>query len=324
MTPDHEERLGAEVSRDAEPGAVLPKRAGLTNAAFKILSSGLNFLLVPLYIHVYGLSTYGALSLLLALGQYLSVLDVGITGTLVQTYLRVRTHGDYSYFRLRQLAISFLFAAGGGLAVGGGLSAQWWAPAVGLKQVSDLSLAIFSAGSLVVLMLVSNCLNSAYVATLRFGWVNVYSLSLNILPQLVSAGAYAWIGSLGPSLTLGAVAACAVVGLQSYVLRREERPIRPKHVSARVSTRLFLESSATFSLQTLLGALLMPLLQTVVGMRFGNQANALLDVTRHYLFVVDTAHSRPFPVGATGRDGSFVGRHHARIVEIAGNPHLGA
>src|SRR5437660_1767781 len=205
---------------------MLPKRAGLTNASFKVLSSGLNFLLVPLYIHVYGVATYGALSLLLSLGQYLSVLDVGLTGSLVQERVRVHASGDYSYFQHRTLAIGFLFVVGGGATLVAAATARWWGPAVGLKEVAGLRLAVLAAGWLAVFPLVSSCMNSAYVATMRFGHVNLYNLSLNILPQLTAAASYAWSSSLGFSLTAAAIVGLVVLGIQAMIVRVEERTLR--------------------------------------------------------------------------------------------------
>src|SRR6266550_8023481 len=92
---------------------ILPERAAVTNAGLKVLSSALNFLLVPLYLRVYDVTTYGEISLLLSLAQYLSVLDLGLTGALVQECVRLRSLGDQSYFRLRRLAVVFLIGVGG-------------------------------------------------------------------------------------------------------------------------------------------------------------------------------------------------------------------
>src|SRR6266496_75606 len=90
-----------------------PNRAGIVNAGLKVVSSALNFVLVPVYLRVYGVTTYGQISLLLSLAQYLGLLDLGLTGTLVQECVLLRSRGDQSYFRLRRLAVSFLLSVGG-------------------------------------------------------------------------------------------------------------------------------------------------------------------------------------------------------------------
>lgn len=263
---------------------MLPTRAGLTNASLKILGAGLNFLLVPWFLRVYGIETYGALSLLLAVSQYLGVLDLGLTGTLVQECIKLRGGGDQTYFRLRGLAVTFLVVAGGALVLPAAGTAWLWGPLLHLDHVDHLWLGVLGVGWITISTLISSCLSSAYVATLRFGYVNIFNIARNILPQVVTVIAYMLFGSLGLALGIGATASGAVVGSQAYLLRREEHTLRREGVVDPSRAVLFVRESISFSAQTLLAIVLMPVVQTVVGMKLGSQANALLDISRRLLF----------------------------------------
>jgi O-antigen/teichoic acid export membrane protein len=67
-----------------------------------------------------------------------------------------------------------------------------------------------------------------------------------------------------------------------------------------------LKDSFSFSAQTLVSALTIPLLQTVVGAKFGSQANGVFDASRRVLFAARSALEAVFvPVFA----------HATRLVE---------
>ncbi|HEV8357461.1 MAG TPA: hypothetical protein VGQ17_11920 [Gemmatimonadales bacterium] len=285
------------------------RSAGVINAGFKVLGAGLNFLLVPLYIGVYGLRVYGALSLLLSLSQYMSFLDLGFSAALVRESVRVRTVGDQRYFRLKRIAIGLLLGGGGAVTAIAALTSARWGPAVHLDHVDQLWLGVASAGVITVLTLASSCLSSAFVATLRFGHLNAYNLLRNLVPQLACVAAYTKLRGLGPALAVGAMAQCGVVGLQALLLAREERSlVRPALASRAAPLAAFLKDSFGFSAQTLVSSLTMPLLQTVVGARFGSQANGIVDASRRVLFAARGVLEAVFvPVFA----------HTTRLVEAA-------
>jgi O-antigen/teichoic acid export membrane protein len=255
------------------------------NAVFKVASSAANFLLVPIYLKVYGLQAYGSLSLLLSLGQYLSFLDLGFSAALVRESLRLRSSGTRSYFRFRRAIVGIIVIAGGTITVLGAVTARYWGPTLRMANVGDLGLGVCGAGLITIFGLVAGALNSAFVSTLRFGYANIATIFVNLVPQLVCLGTYVNGQALGASLLAGGWGAGLVVVAQVVVLRREEQRMTLSPVTSN-SEALgpFLRASIGFSAQTITSGLIIPLLQTVVGAKFGPQANGLLDASRRLLF----------------------------------------
>jgi O-antigen/teichoic acid export membrane protein len=254
------------------------------NALFKVASSAANFALVPVFLRVYGIVDYGAFSLLLAISQYLGVLDFGLTGSLVQEAAGLRSR-DSSYFVLRRFAVLSLLWVGGVVVSVAALTAPLWGSLVGLEHVRALGVGVLGAGVLATLQIVSGAYNSRAVAELRFFFVNVVNLVRNILPQLVAATTYAVTRDLSTALLAAGASAAAIVLVQRAILKRDEP--RSRSTIARVSLGTgwaFLGRSLTFSLQSLLAVLLMPTLQAAVGAGAGSAANALVDIGRRVLF----------------------------------------
>src|SRR6267142_7284723 len=121
------------------------RRAALINMTFSLGSSAANIALVPLLLSIYGLRVYGALSLLTAVSQYFSILDLGLSSALVRHYVRVRSHGDPTYFYYRRLMVKY-FVLVGVLLVGMAAATDFtWGTHLHLDDVPRLWLAVLGA-----------------------------------------------------------------------------------------------------------------------------------------------------------------------------------
>jgi|GEM_PF-6876995 len=258
-------------------------RAGVVNSAFSFTGSVASLLLVPFFLRVYGLEVYGALTLLTALAQYFAVLDLGFSNALVRYYHRT-ADGDSTYYRLRRTIVGFFLGAGVIAITAATVTAHHWASWIHLTTIVNLQLAVLGAGGHTILLLIGNSYNTSLVARLRYGHLNTFNLTRNLGPQIVAAATYASIPDLGIALFAAFGFSCIVLSIHLLILRRTEPSIPPSPDAPQAPFTLFLKESAGFSLQALLNALTFPVLQTVVGARFGLEANGLVDISRRILF----------------------------------------
>ena len=261
------------------------RRAALINMTFSLGSSAMNIALVPLFLSVYGLRVYGALSLLTAVSQYFSILDLGLSSALVRHRVRVRSHGDPTYFYYRRLMVKYFLLVGLVVVGTAAVTALTWGTHLHLDGIPRLWLAVLGAGALTLLSLIGTFYNSALVAEIRFTYLNSFNLARNIGPQVASVLAYSKSNDLAVSLTAGAL--CSLVLLVVHVARLHKQELVISQVSSIPERReffQFLKESLGFSAQTFFSVIMIPLLQTVVGVKFGSEANGLVEVARRLLF----------------------------------------
>jgi O-antigen/teichoic acid export membrane protein len=271
------------------------RRAGLTNTGFSILSSATNVVLVPAFLSIYELKIYGALSLLTALAQYFTILDFGFSNALVRYWIRTRSHGDLTYFQFRTSIVAYFAVAGLAVTAVGSVTSRFWGSALNLAHVEHLPLAAFAAGALTVITVIGNCYNSSLVGDLQFARLNTYNYIRNIGPQLTAALVFIPTQNLGTALACSALFSGLLLTAHVLVLRKREAGVCRNPVSdSPVRFGTFFRESIGFSAQSLVRAFVLPLLQAVIGARFGSEVNGALDIARRLLFAFRRAVESAF------------------------------
>jgi O-antigen/teichoic acid export membrane protein len=280
------------------------RRAALSNSALSFVSSAANVLLVPFLLGVYGIRTYGSLSLLTAIAQYFAVLDFGFSNALVRYKLREMSLGDTSYRYLRRRILLWFTTVGGVLILLAAAFANPIGDILNIGHVPHLWLAVGGAGSLTLLTLIGNCYNSALVAKLRYIHLNLYNIVRHIGSQIVIVVAYVFLEDLATAIAFGVLFVGVLLLGQILLIRWGERSVPTGNPdTAHTMVKRFVTESAEFSAQSIANALVIWLLQAVIGVRFGPESAGLFDIARRVLFAIRRLIDAAFePVFARASD----------------------
>lgn len=162
------------------------KKNIVANIVGQGVTSVLNILFVPLYIHYIGIEAYGLIGLFTVLQVWLSLLDVGMSPTLGREMARytagsigLREIGDLLH-SVTWLCVGVAVAIAGSLALASGFIASSWLNARTLPH-DEVRYALIAMAMVIGLRFVEGVQRSALIGLQHQVWLNVLTVSMTVL-----------------------------------------------------------------------------------------------------------------------------------------------